>query len=61
MMYATFLSWFLNIVTRKVSMSIGGRLLLYGNPKEYEVAEHISTKFEVNPGMLSTLKNEKLI
>ena len=29
-----------------------------GNPKENEVAEHIATKVEVNPRMLSILKNE---
>ena len=42
-------------------MSRGGGLLLDGNPKGYEVAEHIATKVEVNPRMLSTLKNEKSI
>ena len=40
-------------------MSRGRRLLLDGNTKGYEVAEYISTKVEVNPRMLSTLKNEK--
>ena len=42
-------------------MSRGGRLLLDGNPKGYEVSEHIATKVEVNPRMLSTLKNAKSI
>ena len=42
-------------------MSRGGRLLLDGNPNGYEVAEHIFTKVEVNPRMISTLKNEKFI
>ena len=42
-------------------MSIGGRLLLYGNPNGYEVAEHIDTKVQVYPQMLSTLKNDKSI
>ena len=60
-MNATFLSWFLNVVTRNFRMSRGGRLLLDGNPKGCEVAEHIATKVEVNPWMLSTLKNEKSI
>ena len=32
-----------------------------GNSKGYEVAEHIATKVEVNPRMLSTLKNAKTI
>ena len=31
------------------------------NPKGYEVEEHIATKVEVNPRMLSTLKNAKYI
>ena len=31
------------------------------NPKEYELVDHISTKVEVNPRMISTLKNEKCI
>ena len=60
-MNADFLSWLLNVVTIHLSMSGGGRLLLYENPTEYEVAEHISIKVEVNTRMLSTLKNEKYI
>ena len=55
---ATFLSWFLNVVTRNFRMSRGGHLLLDRNPKGYEVAEHIATKVEVNPRMLSTLKTK---
>ena len=31
------------------------------NPKGYEVEERIATKVEVNPWMLSTLKNTKSI
>ena len=58
---ATFLYWFLNAATRNFRMSRGGRLLLDGNPKGYEVSEHIATKVEVNPRMLSTLKNAKYI
>ena len=42
-------------------MSRGGSLILDGNPKGYEVAEHISKKAELNPRMLSTLKNAKSI
>ena len=51
-MNATFLSWFINVVTRNLRMSIGGSLLMDGNPKGYEVAEHVPTKVEVNPRML---------
>ena len=40
-------------------MPRGGRLLLDGNPKVYEVAEHIFTKVEVNPRMFSTMKKRK--
>ena len=47
LMNAVFLSWFLNVVTRNLRMSRCGRLLLDGNPKGYEVAEHIATKVEV--------------
>ena len=61
LMNATFLSWFINVVTRNLRISRGGRLLLDGNPKGYEVADHIATKVEVNPQMLSTLKNAKSI
>ena len=32
-----------------------------GNPKWYEVVEHITTNMEVNPWMLSILKNAKSI
>ena len=60
-MNATFLSWFLNMVTRNFRMSRGGRLLLDVNQKWYEVTEHIAEKLEVNPRMLSTLKNAKSI
>ena len=42
-------------------MSRDKRLLLDGNPKGYEVAEHTATKYKRNPRMLSTLKNEKYI
>ena len=38
-----------------------GCLLLYINPKGYEVAEHKATKVELNPRMILTLKNEKSI
>ena len=42
-------------------MAICGRLLLDGNPKAYEVAEHIYTKVKVNTRIISTLKKEKSI
>ena len=42
-------------------MSRGGCLILYVNPKGYEVEEHIATKFEVNPRMISELKKEESI
>ena len=61
LMNATFLSLFLNVVTRNLRMSRGGRSLLDRNPKGYEVAEYIATKVEVNPRMISTLKNVKSI
>ena len=60
-MNATFLSGFINVATRNFRMSRDGRLLLDGNQMGYEVADHISTKVEVNTRMLSTLKNTKYI
>ena len=60
-MNATFLSWSLNVVTRNFGMSIGGRLIMDGNPKGCELEEHIATKFKVNPRIISTSKNEKSI
>ena len=45
-------------MTIKFRMSRGGRFIMYGNPKGYEVAEHIATKVEVNPRMLLILKNQ---
>ena len=60
-MNAYFLSWFFNVVTIHIRMLRGQRLLLDGNPKGYEVAEHIVKKVEINPHMVSILKNEKYI
>ena len=60
-MNAYFLSWFFNVVTIHIRMLRGRRLLLDGNRKGYEVAEHIVKKVEINPHMLSILKNEKYI
>ena len=37
-------------------MSTDGGLLLDGNPKGYDVAEHNTTKVDVNPQIISTLK-----
>ena len=48
-------------MTIKFRISRGGCLLLDGEPNVYESAEHISTKVEVNPQMISTLKKEKCI
>ena len=42
-------------------ISRGGRLIMDRNTKGCEVAEHIAKKVEVNPQMLSTLKNVKSI
>ena len=39
-------------------MSTGGFLLLDRNPNGCEVAEQISTKVEINTGMLSTLEKK---
>ena len=36
-------------------------MILDGNPKGYEVAYYIYKKIEVNPRMLSTLKNVESI
>ena len=60
-MNATLLSWFLNVVKINFIMSRGGRLLLGGSPKGYEVEDHIYIKIDVNPRILSTLKNAKSI
>ena len=48
------------MVTRILRMSRGGRFLIGGNEKGYEVAEHIATKVEVNSRMISTLKKLKI-
>ena len=61
LMNATFLSWFINVVTRNFRVIRGGHWLLDGDPKGYEVAEHIAKRVEVNIRMISTLKNEKSI
>ena len=42
-------------------MSRGVRLILDGKTKRYEVAEHLYTKFEVNPSMIPTLKKTESI
>ena len=58
-MNATYLSWFLNVATRNLRMLRGVYLILYVEPKGYEVSEHIATKVKVNPWMISTLKKTK--
>ena len=60
-MNSNLLSWLLNVVKINVMIWRGGRLLLYGNPKGYEAAEHIYTKFEVHTQMISTFKNKESI
>ena len=50
-----------DIVTMILRMSRGRCLLLGGNPKGYEVAEHIARQFKVNSWMISTLKNARSI
>ena len=60
-MNAILLSWFLNVVRRNLGMSWVGSLILGVNTIGYEVAEHIAKKIEVNPQMISALKNAKSI
>ena len=60
-MNVTFLSRLINAVTRHLIMSRDGRFIMDRNTKGYEVAEHMATKVDVNPRMLSTLENEKSI
>ena len=60
-MNATVLFWFTNVVKNDLRMSRGVILILDINPKGYEVSDHISTKFKVNPWMISTLKKLKPI
>ena len=60
-MNANLFLFLFNVVTRNLIMSRCGRLFLGGNTKGHEAAEHIVTKVEVNPRMLSTLKNAKYI
>ena len=60
-MNVTFLFWFLNVMKINLKMSIIGHLFLDGNPKSYEVAEHIATKVELNLQMIWTLKKAESI
>ena len=60
-MNTTFLSWLINEVTINFRISRGGIFLLDRNTKGDELSYHITTKVEVNPRMLSILKNEKSI
>ena len=61
LMKVTFLSSFLNVVTRSLRMSRCGLLLMKRNPNVYELEEHVATKVEVNPRIISTLKTAKSI
>ena len=58
---ANLLYLFINVVTRNLSVSICGNLILDGNSKGYDEDEHISTEVEVNPPMLSMLKNSTYV
>ena len=46
-------------MTRSFRISIGGRLILDGNPKVYEVAGHTSKKGDINTRMNSTFEKRK--
>ena len=61
LMKATLLFLFINVVTRNMSVSIDGILILDRNPKVYEVDENIYTKLELNPQMLLTSNKSKSI
>ena len=56
-----FLSQLLYVVTINLSVSRDFLLLLYVKPKGYEVYEHIATRVEENPRIISTLKKENYI
>ena len=48
----------INVMTINLIISRGSRLIMYVNPKRYEVSEYIVTKVEVNPRIISTLKTK---
>ena len=48
----TLLSLLLNVVKVNFRISRGGHLLPDGNPKGYELSEHIATKVKVNERMI---------
>ena len=56
-MNTNFLSWLLNVETSNLRIPRCRCLFLDGNPKGHELLEQTATKVEVNPRMLSTLKN----
>ena len=58
---ATLIYWLLNIVTINLRMSRCVHLLIYGNPKGYEVSAHIDTKVKGNRQIILIFKNEKSI
>ena len=51
------LSWLLNEVIIHYKISMYGILLLDVKTNRYDVAEHITTKVEVNTQIFSKLKN----
>ena len=52
---------FFNVLERNMRISRVGCLFLYGNPKGYEVSEHIAGNVGVNARIISTWKNGKYI
>ena len=59
-MKADFLSWLLNVVKIHYKISMYGILLLEVKTNRYDVAEHITTKVEVNTQIFSKLKIENI-
>ena len=59
-MNATLLLWLLNAVKSSLRIPRVRCLILDENSKGCELAEHVATKFEVDPQMLSTLKTQNM-
>ena len=51
------LSWLLNVVTSHYKISMHGILVIEVKTNRYDVAEHITTKVEVNTQIFSKLKD----
>ena len=60
-MKADLLSWLLNVVTSHYKISMHGILVIEVKTNRYDVAEHITTKVEVNTQIFSKLKKLKYI